>query len=140
MTKTNLISLKSLDARAAADVPFEFEYILPSGEGSGVFLSILGSQSKTVTEAVNRILNERRRMQEAAELAARTGGRKAASIISVEDDIAFGVKMTAVRLVGWRGIAEPFDADLALELCEMNQDIANQINERSNDLANFMKA
>jgi hypothetical protein len=139
MTKTAPVSLKSLDARASSDIPFEFEYILPNGEGSGIFLSILGSQSKTVTEAVNKMMNERRRIAETAELNARTGGRKTAAIIPVEDDIAFGQKMAAIRLVGWKGIAEPFDPDLALELCEMNQDIANQINERSNDLANFMK-
>ncbi len=140
MTKQTLVSLKSLDARAQADVPYEFEYILPNGEGSGIFLSVLGSQSKTVTEAVNKLMNERRRVEEVAAINARTGGRKTAAIIPVEDDIAFGQKLAAVRLVGWRGIAEPFDPDLALELVEMNADIANQINEQSNAAENFMKS
>ena len=139
MTKNAPISLKSLNARAAADVPFEFEYILPNGEGSGIFLSVLGAQSKTVTAEVNKLMNERRRVEEIAAINARTGGRKAGVIIPVEDDIAFGQKLAAVRLVGWRGIAEPFDPDLALALCEMNHDLCNQINEQSNAAENFMK-
>jgi hypothetical protein len=137
MTKS--FSLKDLDARSASDVPFEFEYIQPDGSGSGVFLKILGAQSKTVTDAVNQMMNERRRQEHVAEINARTGGQKAAAIIPVEKDIELGQRMAAIRLVGWRGIDEEFTPELGLELCQSNQEVANQINEKSNDLANFMK-
>lgn len=139
MTKpTPGISLKSLDARSASETPFEFEYILPNGAGSGVFLSVLGGQSKQVSTEVNRLMNERRRQEAAHALNAKFGGRKAEAFITVESDIEFGQRVAAVRLVGWRGIDEPFSDELALQLCQSNQDISNQVAEKSSDLENFM--
>jgi hypothetical protein len=139
MTKAP-ISLKSLDARAASEVPFKFEYLLADGTGSGVFLHVLGGQSKTVTEEVNRLMNLRRSADAVQAIAARTGGRKADSFVTVESDIEFGQRIAAVRLVGWDGITEPYDPDLALELCKSNTDISNQVAEKSSDMGNFMKS
>ncbi|MDB5456221.1 MAG: hypothetical protein JWP92_1806 [Caulobacter sp.] len=134
------VSLADLDARAKSCSAFEFEYILPNGDGSGVFLSVLGGQSPGVTEEVNRLLNDRRRREAAAEIRARSGGRKTEiEITTVESDIDFGHRLAAVRLVGWRGIQEAFSPDLALALCKSNQDISAQVTEQSNNVANFMK-
>lgn len=138
MTKASF-SLKSLDARAASETPFEFEYLLPDGSPTGVFLSVLGSQSKEVTAEVNRLMNLRRSAEATQAIAAKTGGRKADAFVTVESDIEFGQRVAAVRLVGWRGIEEPYDPDLALELCKSNQDIATQVAEKSSDMGNFMK-
>jgi hypothetical protein len=136
MTKT--LSLSALSAVAASDTPFEIEYVLPNGEGSGVFLSVLGGQSATVQEAVNKMVNDRRRKQAAAE--ALKKGPDKADFTPIEDDIAFGHRLTAVRLVGWRGITEDWSAENALTLVRSNADIAEQITSASNNLANFMKA
>ncbi len=138
--KTPAISLKALDARTASEAPFSFEYISPDGSASGVTFTVLGGQSATVQSEINRLVNERRRKQHAAEINARTGGRKSEDFTSVESDIEFGQRLAAIRLVGWSGIAEPFHEDLALELCQSNADIATQITEQSNDMANFMKS
>lgn len=134
MTKT--LGLAALSATAAGDVPFEIEYILPNGTGSGVFLQVLGGQSAKVTEAVNALVNERRKRQAAD---ARKGGDKS-DFVPIEDDILFGNKLTAVRLVGWRGITEEWSPENALTLVRSNADIAEQITTASNDLSNFMKA
>jgi hypothetical protein len=150
-TKTGF-SLKSLDARAASEVPFEFEYI-QDGVETGVWFSVLGGQSSQVTSEVNSMMNDRRRAQATKELAAKTGGRKPVDFVTVESDLEFGERVAAVRLVGWRtanadisdltkeqqkrfaGIEEPYTPELALELIR-----SNQVAEKSSAMGNFMKS
>lgn len=134
-----VLSLADLDARTASDAPVEFEYITPAGDPSGVFLSVLGAQSDKVTSEVHRLVNDRRK-KEAAQASTRMGGRDQAVWTPIEDDIAFGQRLAAVRLVGWRGIKEEFSADNALKLCQSNADVADQVTKTSNDSARFMKA
>lgn len=139
-TKTGAgVSLASLDARTASETPFRFEYILPNGEGSGVFLHVLGPQSPKVTAEVNRLLNERRRKEAMREAQRRVNNRRGEDFDPVEDDIVFGHRLAAVRLVGWEGITEPYTVELALQLITSNQHIADQVAEQSGALENFMK-
>lgn len=133
------LSLSDLDARSASDAPIEFEYVSPDGTPSGVFLSVLGAQSDKVTSEVNRLVNDRRK-KEAAQASTRMGGRDQAVWTPIEDDIAFGQRLAAVRLVGWRGIKEDYSPENALKLCQINADVADQVTKTSNDSARFMKA
>jgi len=139
MTKPAGLSLADLNARQHGAEAFEFEYLLQDGSGSGVFLSVLGAQSEKVTGEINRLVNERRKKEQVQ--AARNAGSRAASaeFIPVEDDIAFGQRLSAVRLVGWRGITDPFTPENALALCQSNADVAAQVLEASNETANFLK-
>lgn len=151
MTKTTGVSLASLNARKAAEVPIEFEYVL-EGKPTGLFFKVLGGQSTQVTQTVNRLVNERRK-EEAAKAVQATE----ATFTPVEDDIAFGQRLSAVRLVGWRkpgetqglaadqverfqGIEDDWSAEAALTLCQTNPDIAAQVLTASNKLSNFIKA
>jgi hypothetical protein len=138
--KKTTISIKSLDARAASEVPFKFEFIDALGNETGVILHVLGGQSDAVTRKVNAMMNERRRAAATKEVAQKTGGRKPVEFDTVEDDIEFGQRIAAVRLVGWDGLDEPYTPELALELIRSNLDIANQVSEKSSDMANFMKS
>lgn len=133
------LSLSDLNARAAADTAVEFEYVTAAGEPSGVFLSVLGAQSDKVTGEVNRLLNARRQ-KEAVQESTRMGGRSQATFTPIEDDIAFGQRLAALRLVGWRGIKEPFSPENALLLCQTNADVADQVIKVSSDAGRFMKA
>lgn len=135
----SILSLSDLNARAAADTAVEFEYVTPAGEPSGVFLSVLGAQSDKVTAEVNRLLNARRQ-KEAAQAATRMGGRDQAVFTPIEDDIAFGQRLAALRIADWRGIKEPFSPENALLLCQTNADVADQVIKTSGDTARFMKA
>lgn len=132
-----LLSLADLDLRAASDATFEFEYIGTNGAGTGVFLTILGEHSEKVTTAVNAMINERRRMDATREANATT---PADNIMPVEDDVAFGQRVAAVRLVGWRGIQEDFTPERGLQLCRSNPPAAAQIMTKSRQLQNFTKA
>lgn len=135
MTKTQGVSLASLSASTSA--AFEFEYVTPAGKHTGIFFQVLSGQSETVTAEINKLVNQRRQA-EAAQAA--LGGRDARTAFTpVEDDVAFGQRLAAVRLVGWRGIEEEFSPERALQLCQSNADIAAQITEKSSNVGNFMR-
>lgn len=136
---TKLLSLADLDAVSASDTPFEFEYILPDGTGSGVFLQVLGSQSEKVTTEVNKLVNARRKQQAQAE-AVKGRSPAGADFVPIESDLEFGHKLTAVRLFGWRGIGDTFTPENALRLVSRNSAIAEQITAASNDIGNFTPA
>ena len=141
MTKINGtgVSLASLNARAASETPYTFNYVGPDGIESGLRLSVLGGQSATVQSAVNALINARRR-EEAVQAAEANAARPGDAITPVESDILFGQRLAAVRLVGWEGIDEEWTPDLALLLCQTNADIAAEVLKQSNKLGNFTKA
>lgn len=139
MTKSSGVSLASLDLRKASEIPFEFEYVAPDGSGTGVMLKVLGAQCASVTAETNRMINERRRQQAAREAAA-SSSRPGDAVTPVEDDVVFGQRLAAVRLVGWTGIAEDWSPELALQLCQANAEIASQVLAKSNALSNFTRA
>lgn len=135
------VSLNDLDATKASADAFEFEYINPeTGEGTGIFLSVLGGQSEIVSSEVAKLVNERRRKQAAREVAKKVGvGNKPIEFDTMESDIEFGQRLAAVRLVGWRGITETWSAENALRLCRSNRDIAAQVVSNSDEMGNFIK-
>lgn len=133
------VSLSSLNAVKASDAPFEFEYITPDGEPSGVFLSVLGGQSDAVTKTAAKMINEQRKKKAAREASARFNTKSNVQFDTLESDVEFSQRLAAARLVGWRGINDPFTPENALLLCQTNRLIAAQIMEQSENLANFMK-
>jgi len=139
MSDPKTISLADLDAVSASDTPFEFEFIKADGTGSGVFLSVLGSQSEKVTSEVNKLVNARRKQQAQAE-AVKSRSASAADFTPIESDLEFGHKLTAVRLVGWRGISDEFSPANAFRLISRNTAIAEQVTAASNDIGNFTPA
>jgi len=139
-TKPNAsFSLADLDARS--ETPLKADYTLPNGKPSGIVFHILGTQSPAVTAETNKLLNDRRREEAYREvLKAKSRGRDEPDFTPVEDDIEFGYRLTAVKLVGWDGITEPYTPDLARELIRSNSDVADFITSKSGETANFMKA
>lgn len=128
------ISLNDLDHEKKSEQAFEFEYVPEAtGKGSGIFLSVIGSQSSKVQGFLRKQLNDKRaRIAMAAKR-----GKELPSLI--EEDEEFTHEAAAVRLVGWRGITEPFNHDNALFLVTKNAEIRSQVFENSNNLANFTK-
>jgi hypothetical protein len=133
------ITLSSLNAVKASEAPFEFEYITPDGSPSGVFLLILGGQSEVVTKTAAKMINEHRKKKAAREMNAKFGSRHGVDFDTLESDVEFGQRLAAVRLVGWRGISDPYTPENALLLCQTNKLIAAQIMEHSENLSNFMR-
>lgn len=135
-----MISLSDLNAVKASASAYEFEYITPAGDSSGLFFSVLGGQSEVVSKEVAKLVNDRRRKEAAAKAnqMLRTGSREV-EFETLENDVAFGQRLAAIRLVGWRGITEPFTTENALLLCQTHRDIAAEITRQSDTIANFMK-
>ena len=75
--------------------------------------------------------------REAARLAAKKG--KDAPVEKVEDDLLFGFELAAKRIVGWKGIEEPFTPENALTLVRTNPVIREQIMTASGTVSNFFK-
>lgn len=138
--EAKLMSLDDLDVTKSSDKPFEFEYIDHTGKATGIFFSVLGGESQTVKSEVARLQNDRRRQHAAREVRSKVGvGAKKIEFDSYEEDVEYGRKIAAVRLVGWRGISNPFTADNALRLCQSNSHVAAAITEQSEAIENFMQ-
>lgn len=153
--KTAGISLAQLDARKASETPFEFEYIDPKGNLSGIFLSVIGSHSDAIKKAMVSSVDEQRRRDMIRATRNAKARPESAEIGSFADDIDEGTRQAALRLVGWRtpsdtaglnaeqlerfqGIVEPWSAENALMLCRINPEISAQVMEKSNDLGNWL--
>ena len=130
------ISLSALNVEAQSETPFEFEVVDDNtGKGTGVFLSVLGSHSKTVSSFVAKTLNAQRR----AAALKQSKGAKQPEFTPVEDDIEFGIELAAMRIVAWKGITEDWSPQNAMELCRTNPIIKAQVVEASDDVKNFTK-
>lgn len=149
------VSLGDLDAAKASDKGFEFEYTNPAGKPTGIFFKVLGGESEMVKAEIARLQNERRRQHAAREVNRKIGvGAKKVEFDAFEEDVAYGRKLAAVRLIGWRcpgqteglsdeqkgrfsGISDPFTPENALRLCQSNSHIAEAITEQSEAIENF---
>lgn len=149
-------SLTDLSAVAPSNEGIEFEYEF-NGTPTGVWFKVIGSHAQAVQDESNRLVNERRTKQAAREQAAASSMKGALVVDKIEDDIEFGRRLAAVRLIGWRkpgetaglteeqakrfeGITDDFTPAAALALVMSNADISAKILEASNDLGRFMKA
>jgi hypothetical protein len=134
MTKATGLSFEDLDLVSASENAYEFEYLRSDGGDTGVFITVLGSQAPKVQDWVRKTLNRRKSQDQ---LAAKRGKEVERTI---EDDEQFGIDAAAIRVVGWRGITEPYSAENATRLMERNSEIREQVFEASNNLGNFTKA
>lgn len=138
---TKEYSLDDLDAAKASSEAQPFEFLDRAGEPTGITLFVLGSQSEVVTKEVARLVNERRRKEAARDIKSRIGvGSKMVEFETLESDVEFGQRLAAVRLVGWKGITDPYTPENALKLCTTNRDVAAQVTVYSDNTANFMRS
>lgn len=124
------------DEVAASDKPYPLAILNADGTEDGLVLDILGSQSEKVQAEVNRLVNDRRKRK--AQAAAVAKGEPL-DFTPVEDDISFGHRLTAVRVVGWN-LKAPFSAEAAYRLVSRSARISEQVTAASNDLGNFTSA
>jgi hypothetical protein len=128
------VSLADLNLTKQCEQSAEMEVKTVRGKGTGIVLSVLGAHAPEIQKWINKELNNRRR-EEA--LQAKLG--KHASIRMIEEDIDFGMGVVAIRITGWRGISDQWSPENALLLCQTNAEIAAQVKEFSDDIANFTK-
>lgn len=155
MTKSaTAFDFAALDIAEAADKPFEFELVFPQthpreGEGIGVFVSVIGAESRTFQ---NYIREEANRAQEENWRKRRSNKPEAPMPIEEQEE---KINLAIARAVtGWRtvidGESKPviFDNGDAVEFSHAACAkwmakypwVRDQINKATADLSNFIKA
>lgn len=139
-------NFQSLDLAAAAEKPHEFEVTHPeSGEGLGVFLSVIGMESATFQRYVR---DEGNRARERA-FKERSKDAKPLTIDEEEDAL---IRALAVCVVGWRteidGKSEPVvlwgadklecNRDNAAKVLRQFRWMREQVNAAASDIGNFI--
>jgi hypothetical protein len=129
------VSIDDLNIIKKCEDGFEFEYLDAQGKDTGIFFTVLGAHAAKVQKWAFKQLNSQR--SQAAILAKRG---KAEEVRTVEDDVEFAHELMAIRIIGWRGITQPYTPELAVSLCANNPLIVEQVREASENLANFTKS
>jgi hypothetical protein len=131
-----MYSLDDLNVSKSCETAFEFEVInSQTGKGVGVFISVLGAHCERLAALVKSTMNERRTADAMA--AKRDPRNMQVHVQPVETDLSDFIEQVAIRVVGWRGISEPYSPEAAIKLCTINPTIKDQILAKSEDLANF---
>lgn len=128
-------SLKDFDLVSACNQTFEFEYLDANGSNTGLFLEIIGAHSEKVQKWRNNKLNQQRQ----ADAMNKKRGRDDL-VRPIESDIDFGTEFISIRIVGWRGISDPWNPENAILLCTINPELMQQVAQHSENLANFTKS
>jgi hypothetical protein len=133
MTDTKGFDLAAIDTVAACNKPFELEIIHPvTGNGLGVFISIVGKDSDVYRKRIKALADE------SITRNARGKGMKLVDKIE-EDNIAALVAVTT----GWRNVvldgkALEFNPGNARTLYTRILPIREQVQEAVNNIENFM--
>lgn len=134
MTKSKTVSLEDLNLSKQCENAFEFQYVDPAGNKTGIYISVIGSNAEKVRQFS---INEANRARKDAAL---KGKRKDNEFTPIEEDIEYFIRDAANRIVAWRGIDQECNAENAQYLCRINSEIRKQVVEASNELSNFTQS
>jgi hypothetical protein len=135
---TETISIESLNLQKQCGESVPMPVLdLEGNPIPGIELYVLGSHAPSVKEWLYKQLNQER---QAIALKTRRKGKAGLDVTPIEDDIEFGNEAVAVRIVGWKGLTEPWSPEQALRLCTINPEILRQVREFTEELRNFSKA
>lgn len=130
-----VFSISDFDITKKCEAGFEFEVVDDeTGEGTGLFLTVVGGHAPIVQDFVRKALNQRRAREEMNE----RRGRKA-KVRPIEDDIEFSTELVAIRVTAWRPMEQECTLENVIKLCTVNPLIKEQILKASEDIANFTK-
>jgi uncharacterized protein YneR len=134
MTKSKTVSLEDLNLSKQCENAYEFQYVDPAGNKTGIYISVVGSNAEKVRQFS---INEANKVRRDAALKSK---RKDNEFVPIEEDIEYFVRDAANRIVAWRGIDQECNAENAQYLCRINSEIRKQAVEASNELSNFTKS
>jgi hypothetical protein len=135
MTKetAKLLSIDDFDLSTASDTPFDLEVLNTKGVKTALTLQVLGSESEKVQEWTNRQAN---RIRTQATQKSVTGKEK---VRTAEEDDEYIIESAVVRVIGWSGLAEPFNKENVTRLMARNVHARMQVLQASNELGNYSK-
>lgn len=131
---TVMIDIDSFDAVRQSEGGYEIELKDPKGNGTGVFVTIVGKHAEVVTRWTARLINE---AQREAMYAQKSG--KQMQPKPIEELRARNIEGAALRVIGWRNVKQPFTQERMRSALSRNPHWIDQIVEESDDVGNFMK-
>lgn len=136
MNQSQTIDITAFDAVAESEAGYEFELKGKDGiTGTGVILQIIGKHADVVNKWLTKIVNAQIREQQMAQRKGKTVDAK--SFDDIKDQNLEGA---ALRVTGWRNVAQPFTKELLIATLKRNPHFVDQIVEESDNLGNFTKA
>jgi hypothetical protein len=136
MTKTKL-TFAAIEAQTAVDTPVEFEPMDFDGNPSGIVLLVLSDQCQTVQDGIIRLSNAERQREQVTAAKAR-GARPGEVYSKVEDERDHTLKLTALRIAGWKGdLEEPYSQENAVKLLRLIPGFVGQVLNKSAQLGGF---
>ena len=144
-----LFDLSSFDTILASDKGAEVELVhLKSGEPTGIFFKVLGSDSTEWREHVNERANKRL----AAQFKAQRGGAKGQDIPTIEDATSDAILLLTRCTIGWRTVTAdgekpvlilngeelPFNAVNCAKIYTDLPAVREQVDTFIGDMANFL--
>lgn len=122
----------------AAEQGVELELILPTGAGSGAYLTIIGDNSKTVKAYSRKKFQE---YQMKVQIAKRKG--KEPEELTLEEAEELAVEAAAVRVIGWKGFTEDgkevkFSKEKLNEVLSVHQWIRDFVMQESSNIFHFV--
>jgi hypothetical protein len=121
-----------------AEVGYKFELKLPgTGEGTGVFITVRGDQSKTVKAFARKKYSEFKLREQQAK---RRG--KDVEDMTLEEAEELGIESAVVRVISWENITEgvkeiPFTKENAERIFKEYSWIKEAVMEEAGQLLNF---
>jgi hypothetical protein len=108
------------------ETPIEFEVISEiTGRPIDLHISVTSAHAKAVSSLLKSKLTQIQRINDLHDSAS----------IPIANDLELEILSAAGRIVGWRGIVEPFTRENAIILCSTNPYIRQQVINVSNDIS-----
>lgn len=133
-----MFDLSKNNLSQVSEAGYEFELLFPATrEPTGAFVTVRGSESKTVREYIRKMVNSIRMREQALK---KRG--KDPEEMTLEEAEELAIESAIVRVISWRGIAEDgkpveFTKENAARIFKEHPWIRDQITEESNQLLNF---
>lgn len=147
-TKPKPFDFDALDLATAAETPYEFEVRHPdTGDGLGVFVSVIGAESETFQQYLRAEANALRRKAFESQRKGKGDGP-----VMFEEEEETGLRALAMCVKGWRTVIDgksesviivggkrlEFGFDNVLVWLRKFRWVRGQINEETASLANFV--
>jgi hypothetical protein len=128
-----LLSLSAFNASTICEKTYRFPLIGFDGAETSVFLTIKGSESKSVKDAIYKKLDKKRRQEKIdAEC-----NRKPA-FVETEVIVLDQKESIAMCIVGWSGLDVEYTPELAVQLVANSDLVLEQVKNAAERVSNFI--
>jgi hypothetical protein len=134
MTKKT-VSILDFDAVKDSSNAIDVDMKSVDGESLGIIFKVIGKNADEVQQLQRKMMRKR---QSEEFIAQRKG--KPLDPVPIEELEEQGLDLTAVRVVGWEGVNEPFTKELLMQVLKRNPHWVEQVLEASSADANFTKS